>query len=482
MVSPSPDSSSELTRTSLLETADLRDAHTLLHQFDALALGEGSLNAGANTLTAMALALANIAPPGTCITDKEGTRIVVGMNLLVSGSLSCGIIDDRVMEILQDLQNNVFAHIRQRLERKRQREELVTEITRASVTRQKEEKVQSRIVMDRLEKNEFMTNAMFEAEWRSLLRPPLDPEISELTEAPVFFAGIGSVESLYAAVKFANRGRLLAHASLSADQDTPLLARVCGELVSGCPRRKLLAASIRGEVVATDPRGILGNLLVNDAQQGWLERMLWLSDHGDGPVFERNETDAKAPRMQRIGGWFRLAAEEVAATRLNIHKPGPIMHKLPIAAMQAEWVHFLQGLEPRFPGIAGTLRPLLASLTFGLLRITSAVPVENQVSFSMKQVAALSRLLALRMVEHRERLLSEARRRMIESIIAKLRLKLADGPQTVRDLVRRFDKLDAAICVEALVMMADSGQAVLRGNRWQLTERGGLKTLTTIDV
>ena len=90
---------------------DLQSTAKLLHQFDATALGEGDLTAGANTLAVMALAIANIAPPGSCLMDgKDGTRVPVGMGMLVSGALSCDIVSDRVLTILQSRQNHLYGH------------------------------------------------------------------------------------------------------------------------------------------------------------------------------------------------------------------------------------------------------------------------------------------------------------------------------------------------------------------------------------
>jgi hypothetical protein len=62
MVSPTPNHPSGLTKLPSLETGEAREAALLLNQFDALALGEGNLTAGTNTLAAMALTIANVSP------------------------------------------------------------------------------------------------------------------------------------------------------------------------------------------------------------------------------------------------------------------------------------------------------------------------------------------------------------------------------------------------------------------------------------
>lgn len=89
---------------------DLQQGARMLHRFNAMSLGEGDLMAGGNTLAAMAITLANIAPPGSCLVDGEnGGSIPVGMNTLVSGGLSCHLISDRVLKVLQELQGNLYA-------------------------------------------------------------------------------------------------------------------------------------------------------------------------------------------------------------------------------------------------------------------------------------------------------------------------------------------------------------------------------------
>lgn len=475
MVSHTSNHPSELATLAPLPSGAAQDAALLLHQFNALSLGEGNLNAGANTLAAMALTLANIAPLGSCLTDDDdGMSVSVGANLLVRGASSCSIIDDRVLALLQRLQGNVYAHIRQRLERKKQSEGRISE---ARMFPNKGEKDRPPTVLDRLEKNEFMTDVSFESEWRSLLRPPLDPEIGEIADAPVFYAGIGSEGGLDSAIGFANKGRLLVHTALTRKADAALLECVIREVVSGCPKRTLLAAGIKGEVIATDPHGTLDELLADGKDRGWLGRMLWLGDHADGQKFEMHEDANTVPGLRRTGDWFSLAVEGVAATRLNIHKSAPMELKLPMSAGQARWNAYLLELDPRFPGIAGTLRPLWASLVFGLYKIVSAAPADQRIQFSTTHVEALARVLAMRMVHHREVVLAESRRKFTEALAASFRLKLMEGPHTVRDLMRRSDRIDADTCREALERLADSGAAVCRGREWKLATPSRTLTL-----
>ena len=54
--------------------------------------------------------------------------------------------------------------------------------------------------------------------------------------------------------------------------------------------------------------------------------------------------------------------------------------------------------------------------------------------------------------------------------------KLADGPQCLRDLTRRFYRLPSAECHELLLDMEASGRVAHSKGRWQLA-RSGLLTV-----
>lgn len=466
MVSPTPNHPSELATLAPLPSSDVQKAALLLHQFDALALGEGNLTAGTNTLAAMALTIANISPPGSCLVDSaDGTRIPVGMNVLVHGALSCGMVKDRVLVPCETLQNNVYGHIRQMLEKGKRREKRVTEM---GAFLGKEEEKEPPTLLERLKKGAYFNESDFESELRQMLQPPPNPGADEITETPIIFAGIGSADGLAKAMSFANRGRLLIHTTLSAKAGATLLAQACEELMSGCPQRKAIGASVRGEVIATNPTGSFDGLLANGAGRGWLERLLWLCDHAVGPEIVISETSAKEPKMDRVSECFDAALEEMVARRFNFHKPLPVTFEYSVASSQADWNAFLVGYESRFPGIAGTLRPLWASLLFGLSRILQAAPVEGRLRFSATQVDAFARLLALRMVNARAIILEEERRQHLESLTTSFLLKLAEGPHSTRELMRRSNRLDSLTCREVLENLSHRGQVVCRNKQWKL--------------
>ena len=455
---------------------DLQQAALLLDQFNVASLGEGNLTAGINTLAVMALTIANLSPPGSCLVDgEEGTSIPVGMHVLVNGALSCSLVKDRVLAVVESIQNNLYRHIRLQMVRAKKRENRISE---TSAFLGKEEEREAPTLLDRLKKGAHFNELEFEAQLRSLLQPPANPGADEITDTPVVFAGIGSVEGLTAAMSCANRGRLFIHTTLSEKDGATLLAQACSELVSGCPKRKTLGASVRGEVITTDPTGSLDVLLAKGAGHDWLERLLWLSDHVAGPEIEITDLIAENQRLDHVGVRFDAALEDMVVKRFNFHKPIPETLKFPYARSQADWNGFLARYESRFPGIAGTLRPLWASLLFGLLMIVRAAPKNNRPQLHVARVDAFARLLVMRMVNARALILQEQRHKDLESLSANFRLKLMEGPLTVRDLMRRSTNLNASTAREALEILFVRGDAVPTGGKWKLTASPKPQALT----
>ena len=467
---------SEITLPPTPAKDDLQQSAALLHRFNVLSLGEGDLMAGGNTLAAMAITLANIAPPGSCLVDGEdGTSIPVGMNTLVSGGLSCGLVSDRVLKVLQELQGNLYAHIRQQVERRSKKDKRITE---TSAFLGKEEDPVPPTVLDRLGKDAYFNEQYFEEELRGLLRAPANAGASDITDSPVIFAGIGSVDALNNTTGFAHRGRLLAHVDLSGKSAGTLLNQVCDEVVSGCPRRKQLATTVRGEVIATDPTGMLQNLVGEGSGHGWVGRMLWLVDHTAGPEVEITAAAKSSSQLSRPSECFAAALEDMAARRLNFHKPGPMRREYPLTAGQAEWNAFLARLEPSVPGITGTLRPVVASLVFGLSRILNAAPDDGRPRLVHAEVEAFARLLALRMVNARAVALHHENEARLAEVASYIRMKLREGPHSTRDLMRPRNDLDAETCREALARLADAGVVEFFGKRWQFVETTRTKPLT----
>lgn len=459
--------SSEIFDNCFLETADLGEASEILHRFDALSLGEGNLNAGMNTLTAMALTLANIAPPGSHLLDQNtGTRVTVGMNLLVHGALSGSLINEQVLTPLETLQNNLFDHIRQHVERLEQKKKRPVFNPAFKNSHETVWPTALELVEEFAESNDVD----FEQELRKLLNPLVCTNASKVSHYPAMFAGIGSAETLDTVIGFANSGRLYAHVHLASEKSVRLLNHAFEELVSRCPKRSRLSASVSGEVIATAPAGMLESLLAENGGHNWLGHMLWLVEHSAGPETEIAASTADAPKLSQVGKLYTLALRELMTQRLNCKNPSTEIVPVSFSRHQATWNAFLTQLEPRTPGITHALRPLWASLLFGLMKIFALAQNPSGIKVSLNQIDAYARLLALRMVNARAVITNENRRNLIEKVAASIRHKLLDGPHTVRELMRRSNNTDAATIRYALLRLADSGVVVFRDKSWQLAD------------
>ncbi len=455
-----------------LSIRDQANAATLFRQFDVLALGEGDPTAGVNTLAVMALTLACIAPPRSCLaSEKDGSRIMVGMGMLVTGALSCSLVEDRVLEVLQTRQNHLYGHVRQALE-----------VQKAKAARGDKSQPRSNSIspppLEQLDHPDSLHFSGNEALLRKLLRPSGSSSARDITEFPVLFATVSSAKGLEAALNFAHQGRPLVHVALAETADHALLAQVCAEVTGGCSKLSPLMGSACGHAIATDPVGVLDELVRDGGTpHGWLHRLLWLGEHGAGPAFELGDANDSDPLWSRAEERFEKAFETVAAIRLNFQNPEPMQLSCEFASEQAEWNTFLRSLESRFPGITGTLRPLPASLCFGLWQMV-LVDGQDAQKFDIAGVMAFARMLALRMAHAREFLHHDGYRARLDALATTLRFKLADGPLTIRDLTRKSHRLDAATCQEALERLVDSGLVIRSGNQWKLAASKQTQALT----
>ena len=92
------------------------DLRIFLATFGAADLGEGDINAGANTSAAMLVTLADLARPGSGLLTKEGRLVPVGCNLLASGPLVSSILLDEVITPVGRCQDTLLAQLGRLLE------------------------------------------------------------------------------------------------------------------------------------------------------------------------------------------------------------------------------------------------------------------------------------------------------------------------------------------------------------------------------
>ena len=94
-----------------MSPASLQIVSGLLHFFDALSLGEGDADAGANLLAAMALSISNVQRPGAAIHSASGSRFEVGCGMVVSGPDSSGLVSGQIVRPLRERQQALNGHV-----------------------------------------------------------------------------------------------------------------------------------------------------------------------------------------------------------------------------------------------------------------------------------------------------------------------------------------------------------------------------------
>ena len=307
----------------------MREAAALLHHFNALSLGEGNLIAGGNTLAAMAMTLANIAPPGSCLVDGEdGTRVPVGMNVLVERALSCALVNDRVLKRSaeaagQPLRAHPPAGGAAQEGRKAHH--------RGQHVPRKEEEPAPPTCSTGWSKDDLFQRDPFRGRTAGPAAPPANAGVSEITEAPVIFAGIGSVDGL-------------------APPSVSPIAGACWSM-STCPgrrTRRVAGAGVRrGGERLSEAQAVGGQHpgrgdrhrplrharrpACGAPRPGWLERLLWLVDHAAGPEMEITG-DAKwrtqlarpaSASMRRWRRWSQGASTSTSRCRCGLITRSP---------------------------------------------------------------------------------------------------------------------------------------------------------------
>jgi hypothetical protein len=447
---------------------DLESAARLLQLFDAVNLGDGDINAGANVLAAMALTIANVQAPGAEVVGKEGFRTALGCSLVVSGALSSSLITDLIIARLQATQDSLSANVRDWEESEKQR---MAKLVRTGREVENDPENPPEPALAELGR-EAMVEAEHLARCSNLLVKPPQYGFYEIGRRPLVFGIAGSPNAFARLTEAAHCGRLLAHVALNEAADCQLYQKAACRLMNGSQVFQSEIRSVRGELIVTDPGVVLGHAVRGGlAGASWLGRAVWLCDHAAGPDFATKVPGAAPATSPQVVGRFRLALRNSWAERLNVDHRQTAGTAYDVMGSQRGWVAFLGSHEASFPGITAALRSLPASLLFGLDRLETARPLPaDATTFDIGQVFAFARVLARRMINGRGVMLHDGRRARIEGHARSIRGKLADGPLTVRELIRRSHRLTAADAEEALEFLSAVGLAKRIDRSWSLID------------
>jgi hypothetical protein len=303
-----------------------------------------------------------------------------------------------------------------------------------------------------------------------VLSEPPAHRLADLVRHPRSFIAAHTQNCLEKFLPDAHLGEALVSIGLTRAADAANLGDLCPSLMDGLFPGGPVGELVRGRLLVTDHGRVLREVAAapND-RNGWLARLIWLVEGSAGP-------DAPSPpengddliKLPNLTGRFEEAVRAMIANRLNSHKPRPLTYTFNISQEQIRWMKFLRTMEATLPGISGTARSLFSSLTFGLLRLVKTASVPQGFRFQIEGVLAFARFLIHRMAAARDEMLwspEQARRlELKESLVD----KLADGPQGVRRLTRRFHRLPMPLCNELLIELEEDGEAVLVGDQWKL--------------
>ena len=452
-----------------------------LASFDATQLGEGDINAGANLLAAMAVTLGNLARPGSGIRPPSGRLLPVGTNLLATGPLVSSLVIDEVVTPVGRCQDNLLAQLTRLL--KDDATERVKETPRQwALSKGPKSNAGESALFQLMTRDSDLPPLMGsrEDEWLAVLSEPPADRLEDLVRHPRSFIAAHTQSCLEKLLPDAHLGEALVSIGLTRAADAANLGSLCPSLMDGLFPGGPAGELVRGRLLVTDHGRVLREVAAapND-RNTWLSRLIWLVEGSAGP-------DAPSPpengddliKLPNLTGGFEEAVRVIIANRLNSHEPRPRIYTTDISQGQVRWMRFLRDMEESLPGISGTARSLFSSLTFGLLRLAKTAGMPKGFHFQIDGVMAFARYLIYRMGAARDEMLwspEQARRLELKE---KLVEKLADGPQTVRRLTRRFNRLSMTLCRELLIELEleQAGEVVLVDDQWRLaTSRSSVK-------
>lgn len=436
-------------------------------------LGNGCPIAGAETLINICAALAGISYPESCLTISEtGQKFSIGCNILTTSPLSVGSVADAVLAPIWDLQARHFDNTASRAAMR-----LESEPAKIGVpSKWKESPTYATGEASPMPDDQYSDPR--DTRWLTERSP--SQHRAEASRRP--------------AIIFDGRDpKLLSRQLQSCHVHKPLLAlkitdprgvaesdSIYQAVTHGVALEGDLPRLVKGNILATTTIPIFNELLQDRPNcHGILEASLWLTGTPLGESLSGKEPNPQKPSLQSR---FLTALEGLVAERL-MGRPTILNLSPGTAASCYRVAEYLQTLDARLPGISGSLRNLMPTLIFGFSVLWGNFRVYNPQAISNQDetLSSLARALALRMVEYRENLLRTERMERLHRIGTSILGKLEDGPQSPRQLTRRFDCLPIADCREALELLAHARAVAIKdGDQWHLVSRP--PSVTTIEL
>lgn len=450
--------------------ADATGFPTLQSAFGVDSLGDGNRMAGINQLSAMAIVLANLASPGSCIMTKEGRRLEVGCSLLSSGPLVTGSILDEIVTPVRRCQDTLLEQLSRLL--KADKAEGAREADRRWNLNSNPKQSAGEADLFDLMAGDPDIGPLFasrEDQWANVVTAAPSECIDDLIRCPRVFIAAPKLKLLEQQMAAAHRRQALVAINLNKVTDVAKFSGICPTLIDGLIPGGPSGETISGRLLVLDSSGLLREAITADNDKSaWLNRLLWLVEGNAGPELPPQTEDKNTVSLTNLHERFERAVQRDFANRVNTTKPEPIVYKCDFSAIQARWMCFLTNGKSSCE-ITTAAKGLLPSLVFGLRRLVAADAIPSGFHYPNEDVEALARLLAKRMINHRASLLfsaAEARRMKDKRRILN---KLAEGAFDTR-LIYHHLRLQADYCRELLSEMKADNIVECCGYYWNRIE------------
>lgn len=454
---------------SVTKPSDLQRVGRLLEAFDASALGEGDLAAGANVLATMAISLANVQRPGTCLMTTDGAGLAVGTSLLVSGSHSSSLVGERVLSGLADRQNNLASHLREWC-RSSEIEMAKSPNVRTFNPVEILEAGTSPALLD-LHKDARMSGLLDLKLCDALMYPPGGQGKRDLHNRPLVYVTAGKPAVLAKNLEHSHLGRAYVHLAIHDAAACSRFEECCTAVMDGSLAVGPLSETIRGSVIATDPFETLNEIVRTGGGKAasWPTRTLWLTDSAAGPEPGEFTAAKTTVKLDRIQARYNAAMDTAWVGRLDYQDTASKDEQCDWQLMQAKWITFLKSMEAELPGITGTARPLLATLVFGFRKLMRIAKPAAGFEWFQADIAAFARWLVRRMANARAAMLHTEHLARLQRLGASMIHKLVGrAPMTVRELTRVFSRLSAGECHDVLFHLQAQGAVTCFNQKWCL--------------
>lgn len=447
-------------------TRESIELQKLLSTFDVASLGEGDINAGANVLAAMAVTLANVAPADDSILHPDGTPARLGNNLLIHGALSAGLVVEEAITEVGRRQSNLADRLTRycRLLDEQKTKPVLAHLPTGPAADSTQD-----LFAGVLSTEGFLFGTPLEA-WDQLMSVDLTEQVHDLAARPKFMVSAARPKDLESQLTGLRPGHPLIHLGINRPSDLAAFADPGAALVEGRYTLGNGCETIRGNILLTDPLGLLGEAAkAPDEGTLWLRHFLWLSDGKAGP-----DAPATSPQSTATGDpatilRFRRALGAMMSRRVDLEKTKPSRLRLDTRSVSKRWLEFLQDRDRLHPGILGAARNLPSSLALGLGEMCA---IENPLPLTVKRVEAFARFLVRRAVNARATILRASELARWRTQIRKVYTKLKQGHQE-RQVIYGKLKIPAHECDACLEWLEEAGVAQRIGGSfedWTLLE------------